>query len=100
MVSPQGKVFGCDATIMTGIQELMQPSFPLEPLLTPLVETLVHLLNNVHIQSRSEMSFGALFTIVCVAKNIIISNHTFLIWQLSQCLTSFSVFIEDPESVK
>ncbi|KAK2909977.1 hypothetical protein Q8A73_007692 [Channa argus] len=51
IVSPQGKVFACDATIMTGIQELMQPSFPLEPLLTPLVETLVDLLNNVHIQS-------------------------------------------------
>ncbi|XP_026227916.1 mitogen-activated protein kinase kinase kinase 5 [Anabas testudineus] len=51
IVSPHGKVFACDATIMTGIQELMQPSFQLEPLLTPLVETLVHLLNNVHIQS-------------------------------------------------
>ncbi|KAK2844874.1 hypothetical protein Q5P01_011533 [Channa striata] len=51
IVSPQGKVFASDATIMTGIQELMQPSFPLEPLLTPLVDTLVQLLNNVHIQS-------------------------------------------------
>uniref|UniRef100_A0A3Q1JF37 mitogen-activated protein kinase kinase kinase n=1 Tax=Anabas testudineus TaxID=64144 RepID=A0A3Q1JF37_ANATE len=46
IVSPHGKVFACDATIMTGIQELMQPSFQLEPLLTPLVETLVHLVLN------------------------------------------------------
>ncbi|XP_056237687.1 mitogen-activated protein kinase kinase kinase 5 [Seriola aureovittata] len=51
VVSPQGKVFACDASIMTGIKELMQPSFQLEPLLTPLVERLVNLLNNVHIQS-------------------------------------------------
>ncbi|XP_073340974.1 mitogen-activated protein kinase kinase kinase 5 [Pagrus major] len=51
VVSPQGKVFACDATMMTGIKELMQPSFQLEPLLTPLVERLVHLLNNVHVQS-------------------------------------------------
>nr|XP_046254382.1 mitogen-activated protein kinase kinase kinase 5 [Scatophagus argus] len=51
MVSPQGKVFACDATMMTGITELMQPSFQLEPLLTPLVERLVHLLNNIHVQS-------------------------------------------------
>uniref|UniRef100_A0A7N9ATJ0 mitogen-activated protein kinase kinase kinase n=1 Tax=Mastacembelus armatus TaxID=205130 RepID=A0A7N9ATJ0_9TELE len=32
IVSPQGKVFACDAKIMTGITELMQPSFQLEPL--------------------------------------------------------------------
>uniref|UniRef100_A0A8C2XI66 mitogen-activated protein kinase kinase kinase n=1 Tax=Cyclopterus lumpus TaxID=8103 RepID=A0A8C2XI66_CYCLU len=52
VVSPQGKVFACDATVMmTGIKELMQPSFQLEPLLTPLVERLVHLLNNVQVQS-------------------------------------------------
>ncbi|XP_071392057.1 mitogen-activated protein kinase kinase kinase 5 [Centroberyx affinis] len=51
VVSPQGKVFACDATMMKGIKELMQPSFQLEPLLTPLVERLVHLLDNVHIQS-------------------------------------------------
>ncbi|XP_037641552.1 mitogen-activated protein kinase kinase kinase 5 isoform X3 [Sebastes umbrosus] len=51
VVSPQGKVFACDAGMMTGLKELMKPSFQLEPLLTPLVETLVHLLNNVHIQS-------------------------------------------------
>ncbi|XP_054476974.1 mitogen-activated protein kinase kinase kinase 5 [Anoplopoma fimbria] len=52
VVTPQGKVFACDATIMmNGIKELMQPSFQLEPLLTPLVERLVHLLNNVQVQS-------------------------------------------------
>lgn len=51
VVSPQGKVFACDTAMMTGIKELMQPSFQLEPLLTLLVERLVHLLNNVHIQS-------------------------------------------------
>lgn len=53
VVSPQGKVFACDARMMTCMKELMQPSFPLEPLLTPLVERLAHLLSNVHIQSRS-----------------------------------------------
>lgn len=53
VVSPQGKVLACDAATMTGITDLLQPSFQLEPLLTPLVERLVHLLNNVHVQSRS-----------------------------------------------
>uniref|UniRef100_A0A8C7XL34 mitogen-activated protein kinase kinase kinase n=1 Tax=Oryzias sinensis TaxID=183150 RepID=A0A8C7XL34_9TELE len=51
MVSPQGKLIAWDSTIMTCIKEWMQPSLKLEPLLTPLVERLVHLLNNVHIQS-------------------------------------------------
>uniref|UniRef100_I3KHA6 mitogen-activated protein kinase kinase kinase n=1 Tax=Oreochromis niloticus TaxID=8128 RepID=I3KHA6_ORENI len=51
VVSPQGKVFACDVTMMTCIKDLMQPSFQLEPLLVPLVEKLVHLLNNVQIQS-------------------------------------------------
>uniref|UniRef100_A0A8C4EPD7 mitogen-activated protein kinase kinase kinase n=1 Tax=Dicentrarchus labrax TaxID=13489 RepID=A0A8C4EPD7_DICLA len=51
VVSPQGKVFACDATMMTGMKELMQPCFQLEPLLTLLVDRLVHLLNNVHVQS-------------------------------------------------
>uniref|UniRef100_A0A7N5ZQS2 mitogen-activated protein kinase kinase kinase n=1 Tax=Anabas testudineus TaxID=64144 RepID=A0A7N5ZQS2_ANATE len=53
IVSPHGKVFACDATIMTGIQELMQPSFQLEPLLTPLVETLVHLFYIAYLASSS-----------------------------------------------
>ncbi|XP_062395311.1 mitogen-activated protein kinase kinase kinase 5 [Sardina pilchardus] len=51
MVSPQGKVFASDASTMKGIQELMQPSFKLEPLLTPLVDRLVQLLENVQIHS-------------------------------------------------
>ncbi|KAL0984746.1 hypothetical protein UPYG_G00146320 [Umbra pygmaea] len=51
MVSPQGKVFACDATLMKGINELMQPSFQLEPLLTPLVERLVQLLDSVHVHA-------------------------------------------------
>ncbi|KAM9488242.1 mitogen-activated protein kinase kinase kinase 5 isoform 2-T2 [Clarias gariepinus] len=49
MVSPQGKVFACDATLMRGITEIMQPSFTIEPLLTPLVDQLVKLFENVHI---------------------------------------------------
>uniref|UniRef100_A0A8C7TMA7 mitogen-activated protein kinase kinase kinase n=1 Tax=Oncorhynchus mykiss TaxID=8022 RepID=A0A8C7TMA7_ONCMY len=47
VVLPQGKVFACDATLLNGIKELMQPSFRLEPLLTPLVERLIQLLDNV-----------------------------------------------------
>uniref|UniRef100_A0A674B5W3 mitogen-activated protein kinase kinase kinase n=1 Tax=Salmo trutta TaxID=8032 RepID=A0A674B5W3_SALTR len=47
VVLPQGKVFACDATLLNGIKELMQPSFQLEPLLTPLVERLIQLLDNV-----------------------------------------------------
>uniref|UniRef100_A0A8B9JW21 mitogen-activated protein kinase kinase kinase n=1 Tax=Astyanax mexicanus TaxID=7994 RepID=A0A8B9JW21_ASTMX len=44
MVSPQGKVFACDANLMRGIKELLQPNFVIEPLLTPLVDCLVKLL--------------------------------------------------------
>uniref|UniRef100_A0A4W5Q4P1 mitogen-activated protein kinase kinase kinase n=1 Tax=Hucho hucho TaxID=62062 RepID=A0A4W5Q4P1_9TELE len=51
VVLPQGKVFACDATLLNGIKELMQPSFQLEPLLTPLVERLVQLLDNVHVHA-------------------------------------------------
>ncbi|KAM9724383.1 mitogen-activated protein kinase kinase kinase 5 [Menidia menidia] len=51
VVSPQGKVFACDVKTMTCIKELIQPGFQLEAFLNPLVERLVHLLNNVHIQS-------------------------------------------------
>ncbi|XP_076827875.1 mitogen-activated protein kinase kinase kinase 5 isoform X2 [Brachyhypopomus gauderio] len=51
MVSPQGKVFACDATLMWGIQEFLQPSFSIEPLLTPLVNQLVKILENVHIHA-------------------------------------------------
>ncbi|CAB1333549.1 unnamed protein product, partial [Coregonus sp. 'balchen'] len=49
VVLPQGKV--CDATLLNGIKELMQPSFQLEPLLTPLVERLIQLLDNVHVHA-------------------------------------------------
>ena len=55
IVTPQGKVLACDPSLMKGINDLMQPSFMLEPLLTPLVERLVHLLDNVHIHSRSDL---------------------------------------------
>eukprot|EP00063_Salmo_salar_P047410 XP_014022245.1 PREDICTED: mitogen-activated protein kinase kinase kinase 5-like [Salmo salar] len=51
VVLPQGKVFACDATLLNGIKELMQPSFQLEPLLTPLVERLIQLLDNVHVHA-------------------------------------------------
>ncbi|XP_072535872.1 mitogen-activated protein kinase kinase kinase 5 isoform X2 [Salminus brasiliensis] len=51
MVSPQGKVFACDANLMRGIKELLQPSFTIEPLLTPLVDRLVKLLESVHIHA-------------------------------------------------
>ncbi|XP_062847445.1 mitogen-activated protein kinase kinase kinase 5 [Trichomycterus rosablanca] len=51
MVSPQGKVFACDPTLMRGITELLQPSFTLEPLLTPLVDQLIKLLENVHVHA-------------------------------------------------
>ncbi|XP_026857431.2 LOW QUALITY PROTEIN: mitogen-activated protein kinase kinase kinase 5 [Electrophorus electricus] len=51
MVSPQGKVFSCDATLMWGIKEFLQPSFSIEPLLTPLVNQLVKLLENVQVHA-------------------------------------------------
>uniref|UniRef100_A0A8B9R9M8 mitogen-activated protein kinase kinase kinase n=1 Tax=Astyanax mexicanus TaxID=7994 RepID=A0A8B9R9M8_ASTMX len=51
MVSPQGKVFACDANLMRGIKELLQPNFVIEPLLTPLVDCLVKLLENLHINA-------------------------------------------------
>nr|XP_057908796.1 mitogen-activated protein kinase kinase kinase 5 isoform X1 [Doryrhamphus excisus] len=51
VVTPQSKAFACDGGVMTGIKELMQPSFQLDSLLTPLVDRLVYMLNNVHVQS-------------------------------------------------
>uniref|UniRef100_A0AAR2J390 mitogen-activated protein kinase kinase kinase n=1 Tax=Pygocentrus nattereri TaxID=42514 RepID=A0AAR2J390_PYGNA len=39
VVSPQGKVFACDANLMRGIKELLQPTFTIESLLTPLVDS-------------------------------------------------------------
>ncbi|XP_066538799.1 mitogen-activated protein kinase kinase kinase 5 [Hoplias malabaricus] len=49
VVSPQGKVFACDEKLMLGIKDFLQPNFSIEPLLTPLVDCLVKLLENVHI---------------------------------------------------
>ncbi|KAG7263585.1 hypothetical protein CRUP_015050 [Coryphaenoides rupestris] len=40
--------------LMKGIEELLQPSFTLEPLLGPLVDRLVQLLDSVHIQSSQK----------------------------------------------
>ncbi|XP_077384027.1 mitogen-activated protein kinase kinase kinase 5 isoform X1 [Festucalex cinctus] len=51
VVTPQGKVFACDGTVMTGMKELMQPTFQLDSLLTPLTERLVYLLNNVDVEA-------------------------------------------------
>ncbi|KAI7806518.1 mitogen-activated protein kinase kinase kinase 5 [Triplophysa rosa] len=51
MVSPQGKVFACDATLMRGITDFLHSSFKIESLLTPLVDRLVKLLESVHIHS-------------------------------------------------
>ncbi|CAL8288447.1 unnamed protein product [Merluccius merluccius] len=51
VVSPQGRVLSCDISLMKGMEELLQPSFTLEPLLGPLVDRLVQLLDSVHIQS-------------------------------------------------
>ncbi|KAJ3597248.1 hypothetical protein NHX12_000776, partial [Muraenolepis orangiensis] len=51
VVSPQGRVLACDISLMKGMEELLQPSFTLEPLLAPLVDRLVQLLDSVHIQS-------------------------------------------------
>uniref|UniRef100_A0A671S5P3 mitogen-activated protein kinase kinase kinase n=1 Tax=Sinocyclocheilus anshuiensis TaxID=1608454 RepID=A0A671S5P3_9TELE len=41
MVSPQGKVFACDATLMRGIKDFLHSSFKIESLLTPLVDRMV-----------------------------------------------------------
>ncbi|XP_052434333.1 mitogen-activated protein kinase kinase kinase 5 [Carassius gibelio] len=51
MVSPQGKVFACDATLMRGIKDFLHSSFKFESLLTPLEDRLVKLLESVHIHS-------------------------------------------------
>nr|XP_015204274.1 PREDICTED: mitogen-activated protein kinase kinase kinase 6 isoform X2 [Lepisosteus oculatus] len=51
MVSPQGKVFACDVGMMKCLSEFLQPSFKIEPLLTPLVDCLIKLLDSVHIHS-------------------------------------------------
>uniref|UniRef100_A0A8C1ABN0 mitogen-activated protein kinase kinase kinase n=1 Tax=Cyprinus carpio carpio TaxID=630221 RepID=A0A8C1ABN0_CYPCA len=40
MMSPQGKVFACDATLMRGIKDFLHSSFKIDSLLTPLVDRL------------------------------------------------------------
>lgn len=70
MVSPQGKVFACDVTLMRGITEILQPSFTIEPLLTPLVERLVKLFENVHIHARLVVGLDQLKEL-CYAVTII-----------------------------
>lgn len=51
MVSPQGKVFVCDAALMKGIKDFLHSSFKFESLMTSLVDRLVKLLESVHINS-------------------------------------------------
>ncbi|KAK7158001.1 hypothetical protein R3I93_009256 [Phoxinus phoxinus] len=58
IVSPQGKVFACDASLRRGINDFLHSSFKFETLLTPLVDRLVRLLEGVHIHS-SEYSHEA-----------------------------------------
>ncbi|XP_072572359.1 mitogen-activated protein kinase kinase kinase 5 isoform X1 [Paramormyrops kingsleyae] len=55
LVSPQGKAFTCEAGTAAGIKELLIPRIKLEPLLTPLVEKFIQLLENVQIH-HSEYS--------------------------------------------
>ncbi|XP_041089934.1 mitogen-activated protein kinase kinase kinase 6-like isoform X2 [Polyodon spathula] len=51
-VSPQGKVFACEAGVqMKGLSNLFQANFNIEPLLTPLVDRLVKLLGDTQIHS-------------------------------------------------
>lgn len=98
VVSPQGKVFACDVAMMTCIKDLMQPSFQLEPLLIPLVEKLVHLLNNVHIQSRSDINFSSVWLNIITYLNIIIQWMHVL--ELPTYAMSLSVFTKDCEIVE
>uniref|UniRef100_A0A8C5BU73 Protein kinase domain-containing protein n=1 Tax=Gadus morhua TaxID=8049 RepID=A0A8C5BU73_GADMO len=51
VVSPGGRVLACDVGLMKGLEELI--SLTMEPLLTPLVERLVSLLEGLNVQTRS-----------------------------------------------
>ncbi|XP_056330985.1 mitogen-activated protein kinase kinase kinase 5 [Danio aesculapii] len=51
MVSPQGKVFACDAALMRAVKDFLHSSFKFESLMTSLVDRLVKLLESVHINS-------------------------------------------------
>ncbi|MGH0185600.1 UNVERIFIED_CONTAM: hypothetical protein FKN15_018621 [Acipenser sinensis] len=51
-VSPQGKVFACEAGVqMKGLSDLFHANYNIEPLLTPLVDRLVKLLDDTQIHS-------------------------------------------------
>ncbi|XP_078093860.1 mitogen-activated protein kinase kinase kinase 5-like isoform X2 [Mustelus asterias] len=51
IVTPSGKVFCCEASMMKCVTEMFQPHFNLEPLLMPLVERLTKLLEETQINS-------------------------------------------------
>ncbi|XP_072358193.1 mitogen-activated protein kinase kinase kinase 5-like isoform X1 [Scyliorhinus torazame] len=51
IVTPSGKVFCCEASMMKCLTEMFQPHFNLEPLLMPLVERLTKLLEETQINS-------------------------------------------------
>ncbi|XP_078423039.1 mitogen-activated protein kinase kinase kinase 5-like isoform X1 [Cetorhinus maximus] len=51
IVTPSGKVFCCEASVMKCLTEMFQPHFNLEPLLMPLVERLTKLLEETQINS-------------------------------------------------
>ncbi|XP_069751967.1 mitogen-activated protein kinase kinase kinase 5 isoform X2 [Narcine bancroftii] len=51
IVTPSGKLFCCEASMMKGLTEMFQPHFNLEPLLMPLVDRLTKLLEETQINS-------------------------------------------------
>ncbi|XP_067867221.1 mitogen-activated protein kinase kinase kinase 5-like isoform X2 [Heterodontus francisci] len=51
VVTPSGKVFCCEASMMKCLTEMFQPHFNLEPLLMPLVDRLTKLLEETEINS-------------------------------------------------
>ncbi|XP_043573870.1 mitogen-activated protein kinase kinase kinase 5-like isoform X1 [Chiloscyllium plagiosum] len=51
IVTPSGKVFCCEASMMKCLTEMFQPHFNLEPLLMPLVDRLTKLLEETQINS-------------------------------------------------
>ncbi|XP_064408261.1 mitogen-activated protein kinase kinase kinase 5 isoform X2 [Latimeria chalumnae] len=51
IVTAQGKVFCCEAGMLKCLTELFQPTFNLEPFLTPLVDRFTKLLDNIEVLS-------------------------------------------------
>ncbi|XP_051892091.1 mitogen-activated protein kinase kinase kinase 5 isoform X2 [Pristis pectinata] len=51
IVTPTGKLFCCEASMIKGLTEMFQPHFNLEPLLMPLVDRLTKLLEETQINS-------------------------------------------------